>query len=196
MNHSNPRLPEVIGDDLEDIEKALTRNLTPYYELVHKIARHILFSGGKRLRPLLMILSARINGYRGNEGTTLSTVFEYLHAATLLHDDLVDDATVRRGKKVAHLMWDNATAVLVGDFLLARSLSIAAATGRPAVVKIIARITEDMSQGEIHQLDRKGHLDLSEAEYMELIRRKTAELLKGACRVGAIIADADKEKET
>jgi octaprenyl-diphosphate synthase len=143
-----------------------------------------------------MILSARICGYNADYAKTFSSIFEYLHAATLLHDDLVDGGAVRRGKPAAHFIWGNPTTVLVGDFLLARSLSIAAETGRSRIIKVIAEITENMSQGEIQQLMRKGHLDLSEAEYMEVIRRKTSVLIQGACRAGAMIADAPPEAET
>jgi len=184
-----------VQDDLEEIERALLENLQPQLEVVSEVAGHILFSGGKRLRPLLMVLSARACGYEGDYDKTFSTIFEYLHVATLLHDDLVDGASLRRGKPVAHTLWDNSTAVLVGDFLLARALSIAARTRLPRVISVIADITENMSQGEIHQLQRKGDLELSESEYLEVIRRKTAVLFQGACRVSALIADADSDRE-
>jgi len=186
----------LVKDDLAAIETALEENLNPHLDLVSQIAGHILFSGGKRLRPLLMVLSARLCGYTGNYDKTFSTIFEYLHAATLLHDDLVDQATLRRGNPVAHSIWGNASAVLVGDFLLARSLSIAAETELPDVIRIVAEITENMSQGEIHQLMIKGSLDLTEKEYMEVIRRKTAVLFQGTCRVSALISGASKEKES
>jgi len=185
-----------VENDLEEIEVALQQNLNPYLDLVSQIAGHILFSGGKRLRPLLMVLSARICGYKGDYDKVFSTIFEYLHAATLLHDDLVDEATLRRGKPVANSIWGNAATVLVGDFLLARSLAIAAETKQPDVIKVVSGITENMSQGEIHQLMRKGSLDLTEAEYMEIIKRKTAVLFQGTCRSGALIADVSLTKET
>lgn len=184
-----------VRDDLNAIETALTDNLNPYLDLVAEVAGHILFSGGKRFRPLLMVLAARICGYEGPNAKKYSAIFEYLHAATLLHDDLVDGGTIRRGKTVAHALYGNPTAVLVGDFLLARSLSIAAETDSPAVIGVIAGITENMSQGEIHQLMRKGQLDLSQEEYLEVIRRKTAVLIQGACRVGALVAGAPEAQE-
>jgi octaprenyl-diphosphate synthase len=183
-----------VAGDLVAIEKSLEDNLSPYLDLVAEVARHILFSGGKRLRPLLMVLSARICGYANGRGETFAAIFEYLHAATLLHDDIVDGATLRRGAPVAHSLWGYPTAVLVGDFLLARSLSIASKTGRPDVIKTIANITENMSQGEIDQLSQKGQVDLTEAEYMHVIRRKTSVLIAGACKVGAMIANASDEK--
>ena len=195
MQDLKTRILASVADDLDAIEAELKANLNPYLDLVAKVAEHILFSGGKRLRPLLMVLSARICGYQGTYDKTFSTIFEYLHAATLLHDDLVDGAKVRRNQPVAHAIWGNETAVLVGDFLLARGLSIAAATEKPQVIKVIANITENMSQGEIDQLQHKGRLDLSEPEYMEVIRRKTAVLFEGACRISAIIAEADQAKE-
>ncbi len=196
MKDLKHKLLALVKDDLAEIEIALEENLNPHLELVSNIAGHILFSGGKRLRPLLVVLSTRICGYNGDYDKVLATVFEYLHAATLLHDDLVDDATLRRGKPAAHLVWDNPTAVLTGDFLLARALTIAAETHRPGIIKVVAEITENMSQGEIQQLVQKGRLDVTEQEYMDIIRRKTAVLFQGASHVGALMADAPREKET
>ena len=194
MSDLKHKILERVKSDLEEIEVALEQNLNPHFDLVSQIAGHILFSGGKRLRPLLMVLSARISGYDGSYDKVFSTIFEYLHAATLLHDDLVDEATLRRGKPVANSIWGNPAAVLVGDFLLARSLAVAAETKLPEVIKVVSNITEHMSQGEIHQLMRKGHLDLTEAEYMEIIEHKTAVLFQGTCCSGALIAGVSPEK--
>ncbi|MBF0233147.1 MAG: polyprenyl synthetase family protein, partial [Desulfamplus sp.] len=189
------RILSQVGDDLSCIEKALHDNLTPHLDLVSDIAGHLLFSGGKRLRPLLMLLSSRLCNYQGDLAVKFSTIFEYLHAATLLHDDVVDEANMRRGKEAAHSRWSVPKVVLTGDFLLARSLSLAAETGIPALISVMAGITEDMSQGEIDQMVQKGRVDLSEEEYLKIIKRKTAVLIQGACRSGAIIAHAGKEKE-
>jgi octaprenyl-diphosphate synthase len=190
MNDLKQKILTAVEDDLNDIEKALSDNLNPYLDLVSEVAGHLLFSGGKRLRPLLMVLSARLCGYTGDYEKTFSTALEYLHTATLLHDDLVDEATLRRGKEVAHSNWGNSITVLVGDYLLARALSISAGTGRLRVIQILAELTESMSQGEVHQLMRKGDINLEEEEYLEVIRRKTAMLFEAACRVSAIISDA------
>lgn len=195
MTDLKNKILQATADDLAQIETAMRDNLNTYLELVEKVAGHILFSGGKRFRPLLMVLSARICGYKGSYDKIFSTIFEYLHAATLLHDDLVDEASLRRGKPVANTIYGNAEAVLVGDFLLARSLSLAAATDKIEIIKAIGEITEDMSQGEIHQLIGKGNIHLTEEEYLEVIRRKTAALIQGACRTGAIIAEASPEQE-
>ncbi len=180
-----------VEDDLAAVEAELAKHLHPQFGLVAKVAGHILFSGGKRLRPLLMILCARLCGYRGNHDAGYATAFEYLHAATLLHDDLIDGGTLRRGKPAAHTIYGNETAVLTGDFLLARALAVAATTGNLDIVRTLVDITEQMSQGEIDQLDKKGQLSITETEYLEIIRRKTAVLFQGACRIGALIADAD-----
>ena len=195
MTDLKKKILAAVETDLAEIEAALSENLTPHLDLVADVAGHILFSGGKRLRPLLMVLSARLCGYSGNYDKTFSTALEYLHAATLLHDDLVDDAQLRRGKPVAHLKWGSSIAVLVGDFLLARALTIAAGTGSLAVIKILSELTENMSQGEVHQLIRRGDISLTEEEYLEVIKRKTALLFQAACRVSAILAGAPPEQE-
>ncbi|MBW1642517.1 MAG: polyprenyl synthetase family protein [Deltaproteobacteria bacterium] len=184
-----------VQDDLEKIETALKNNLNSHLDLVSEVAGHLLFSGGKRLRPLLIILCARICGYNKGDEINLSTAVEYLHAATLLHDDIVDGAALRRGKPVANSIWGNPITVLVGDFLLARASSIAAGTGKMGIIRVMAEIMEEMSQGEIDQLLRKGDLKISENDYMRVIEQKTAVLFQGACQTGAIIADAEKKKE-
>ena len=196
MNDLKHKILAAVENDLSEIEKALSENLNPYLDLVSDVAGHIIFGGGKRLRPLLMVLSARICGYTGNYDVTFSTAIEYLHAATLLHDDLVDGAALRRGKPVAHSKWGNSIAVLVGDFLLARALSISAGTGNLNIIRTLSKLTEDMSQGEVLQFMRKGDISLTEDEYLEVIRRKTALLFAAACRVSAVMADATDDEES
>ncbi len=195
MNVLKKKILAENGNDLEKIEAELSENLKPYLDLVSDVARHILFAGGKRLRPLLLVLSARLCGYNEDYAKTVSTALEYLHAATLLHDDIIDDAVLRRGKTVAHSVYGNAITVLVGDFLLARALAICADSGKIKVIHIISDLTENMSTGEVHQLMRKGDVSLTEDEYLEVIRRKTAVLFQAACTVSAVIADAPEEKE-
>lgn len=195
MNKAAMKIYEAVRDDLDGIETALRENLKAQLEIVEQTAGHILFSGGKRLRPLLFVLCARLCGYSDNNEKPVAGVFEYLHVASLLHDDLVDEASLRRGKPVAHSVYGNSVAVLVGDFLLARSLSIISGTGRMKIVKLIGEITENLTQGEIDQLQRKGDIGLSETEYMAVIRRKTAILIQGACQVGAVFAGASEDRE-
>ena len=195
MNDLKQKILNENENDLKKIEAELSENLKPYLDLVSDVARHILFAGGKRLRPLLLVLSAKLCGYHHDYAKTVSTALEYLHAATLLHDDIVDDAVLRRGKTVAHSVYGNAITVLVGDFLLARALAICADSDKIRVIHIISNLTENMSTGEVHQLMRKGDVSLTEDEYLEVIRRKTAVLFQAACIISAVISDAPKEKE-
>jgi octaprenyl-diphosphate synthase len=195
MNDLKKKILSENENDLKKIEAELSENLKPYLDLVSDVARHILFAGGKRLRPLLLVLSAKLCGYHDDFAKTISTALEYLHAATLLHDDIVDDAVLRRGRTVAHSVYGNAITVLVGDFLLARALAICADSDKIRVIHIISNLTENMSTGEVHQLMRKGDVSLTEDEYLEVIRRKTAVLFQAACTISAVISDAPKEKE-
>jgi octaprenyl-diphosphate synthase len=194
MTDLKARILSEVKDDLAEIEEALRGQLTPYLALVRDVAAHILFSGGKRLRPLLHVLCAKLFEGQNDANITFSVSLEYLHAATLLHDDLIDGGTLRRGQPAAHGVFGNEITVLTGDFLLARALSLAADTGVIAVIKEVSKLTEDMAQGEIHQLSRKGDLSLSEAEYNEMIRRKTAMLFRACCLTAGLMAGADADR--
>ncbi len=195
VNNIKHRILSLAAQDMAQVEIALKEHLCPNLGLVQDIASHLLFAGGKRLRPLLMIHASRICGYSGGDEVSFSVLFEYLHAATLLHDDVVDGAAMRRNQVAAHHKWNPSTVVLTGDFLLARALDIAAATRNPRLVSVIARVTNAMSQGEIDQLDQAGKTDLDEENYCRIIEGKTAVLIQGACQSGAILAHAQEEKE-
>lgn len=194
MSDLKKQLVSRLEPDLETVEKALVANLDPNLELVKKIAGHLLFSGGKRLRPVLMLLSARSCGYAKEDAPDFSVIFEYLHAATLLHDDVVDGALIRRGSPAAHTLWEAPAVVLTGDFLLAKSLELAAKSDNPEIIRVIAAITREMSQGEIDQMQKKGDYSLSEGEYLSVIKRKTAVLIEGACRTGALLAECGTDR--
>ncbi|MDL2269456.1 polyprenyl synthetase family protein [Desulfosarcina sp. OttesenSCG-928-A07] len=188
------KILSAVQGDLAAIETALTRHLAPHFELVSQVAGHILFAGGKRFRPLLTCLAARLCGLDDPKTAEFSIIFEYLHAASLLHDDVIDEADMRRGRPVAGKVWNNAIAVLTGDFLMSRALSIAMDTGIHRILKIIADVTNNMSQGEIQQLARKGDVTLTQAEYLEVIHYKTAVLFEGACHAGGLLAGADSSR--
>jgi octaprenyl-diphosphate synthase len=177
------------------INEALVANLQTHVPLISQVGRHILLSGGKRVRPLLFLLSARMCGCQGNHLVDFSTIFEYLHAATLLHDDVVDAAAVRRGRSTANTIWGNQAVILVGDFLLSKALSLAVTTNQLQVLKVLAHATTRMAEGEILQLLHAGNLELTEAQYFEVITHKTAVLMSAACQIGAILGEAPAPQE-
>jgi octaprenyl-diphosphate synthase len=194
MNALKDRLLTAVSTDIQAIETALKDNLQPYLSVVSHVADYLIAGGGKRIRPLLMLLSARLCDYKGRFDVTLSVVFEYLHVATLLHDDVVDGAEVRRGYPVAHGIWGSPATVLVGDYLLARAINIAAQTGQTSIIDVISRATGHMSEGEIYQLLHRGDINLTEEQYMDIIGRKTACLIQAACHTGALLAGAPEHR--
>ena len=189
------QLKAALEEDIAAINAALAANLQTHVPLIAEVGRHILLSGGKRVRPLLFILAARMCGHQGNHLADFSTIFEYLHAATLLHDDVIDAAQVRRGATTANNIWGNHAVILVGDFLLAKALSLAVSTNRLQILKVLGQTTTQMAEGEILQLIHAGNLKLSEAEYFEVITRKTAILMSAACQIGGILAGVPPAQE-
>jgi octaprenyl-diphosphate synthase len=177
--------------DIARINLALSDNLATHVGLISQVWDHILISGGKRIRPLLFLLAARMCGCPEDHLPEISTIFEYLHAATLLHDDVVDAATVRRGHSSANTIWGNQAVILVGDFLLSKALSIAVATKNIRVMEVLARTTTYMAEGEVLQLVNTGRLDMTEEEYFDVITRKTAKLMSAACQIGALLGGVD-----
>jgi octaprenyl-diphosphate synthase len=184
-----------VEDDLRRVEREIEKNLHSSVPLVAHISRYIIRSGGKRLRPLLMVLAARLAGYQGEDHYPLSIVFEYLHAATLLHDDVVDSAELRRNKPAANTIWGNPAAVLVGDFLLATSFALAVSSGNLKILRVLSDTTMTMAEGEILQLINSNNLEVMEKDYIEVITRKTATLIAAACQIGAIFGRADAQRE-
>jgi len=184
-----------LDEDLQRIDEEINKNLQSSVPLIALVTRYIMRSGGKRLRPLLMVLTARLLNYQGNDHYPLSTVFEYLHAATLLHDDVVDNAELRRGRPSANTLWGNAAVVLVGDFLLATSFFLSVLSGELKILRVLSETTTSMAEGEVLQLINSDNLEISEEEYLEVIKRKTAILISAACQIGAILGEADEEKE-
>ncbi|HEY9074451.1 MAG TPA: polyprenyl synthetase family protein, partial [Desulfobaccales bacterium] len=189
------RLKKELETDIAAINAALAVNLQTHVPLIAEVGRHILLSGGKRIRPLLFILASRMCGHSSNHLTDFSTIFEYLHAATLLHDDVIDAAQVRRGATTANNIWGNHAVILVGDFLLSKALSLAVTTDRLKILQVLAHTTTQMAEGEILQLLHTGDLTLTEAEYFEVITRKTAILMSAACQIGGILAAAPPARE-
>jgi octaprenyl-diphosphate synthase len=184
-----------LDDDLQRIEEEINENLRSSVPLIALVTRYIISSGGKRLRPLLMVLAARLLNYQGNDHYALSVVFEYLHAATLLHDDVVDNADLRRGRPSANTLWGNAAVVLVGDFLLATSFFLSVLSGNLKILRVLSETTTIMAEGEVLQLINSDNLEISEDDYVEVIKRKTAVLISAACQIGAILGNAVEDQE-
>lgn len=193
MNHQ--ALLNSLQADIDKINQSLAGNLASHVRLISEVGEYILLSGGKRVRPLLFILSARLCGYNNDHLSDLSTIFEYLHAATLLHDDVVDATTMRRGLSTANTIWGNQAVILVGDFLLSKALSIAVSTNQIRVMDVLAQTTTRMAEGEVLQLVHTGNLEISETEYFDVITRKTAILMSAACRIGAILGGVTPAQE-
>ena len=178
--------------DFEQLNAMVIENLDSRVPLVEEIADYLVDSGGKRLRPLLTLLSAKLFGYQGNDHITLATVIEFLHTAMLLHDDVVDESDLRRGKKTANVKWGNAPSVLVGDFLHSRAFELMVEVGNMEIMAVLSRATNIISEGEVQQLCHIRNPKTTENQYMEIITRKTATLFQAAAQTGAIIAGASK----
>jgi octaprenyl-diphosphate synthase len=185
-----------IRPDLDRIEAEIDRNLSSSVPLISTIGRHIMGSGGKRLRPLLMILSARLCGYQGNHDASLAIVFEFLHASSLLHDDVVDNAEFRRNQPAANTLWGNQGVVLVGDFLYSKSILMTVGYNDIRILQALSEATTKMAEGEVLQLIHADNLEISEQEYLEVIIRKTAVLISAACQIGAIFGGGETDQET
>lgn len=189
------RIYSRIRPDLERIEAEIDRQLTTSVPLISVVGRYIMGSGGKRLRPLLMILAARLCGYSGNNDVPLSVTFEFLHAATLLHDDVVDHAEMRRNKPAANTVWGNPAVVLVGDFLYSKSILMTVGYNSIPILQVISEATTKMAEGEVLQLVHADDMEITQAEYLEVITRKTAVLISAACRIGAIFGGGGSAEE-
>jgi octaprenyl-diphosphate synthase len=180
-----------VADDFKRVNDLITRRLASNVPLVEKIAQYIVDSGGKRLRPLLVLLTSRALGYDGEDHLKLAAVIEFLHTATLLHDDVVDTSDLRRGRTTANARWGNAPSVLVGDFLYSRAFQMMVELNSIAIMDILSSATAVIAEGEVQQLMNVKNPDVSEAQYMEVIRSKTAMLFEAASHTGALLAGAE-----
>ncbi len=184
-----------VGDDLEKVDLEFRKNLRSNVPIITAIGEHLLLSGGKRLRPLLLLLSAKACGYQGTEHIAMASLIEFIHTATLLHDDVVDHAELRRGMKSANAKWGNEACVLVGDFLFTKCFSLLVENGNPKILQAIARATTLMAEGELEELIKTNDLSITEENYFSIIIRKTAALFSAATQIGAILGDVPEEKE-
>jgi octaprenyl-diphosphate synthase len=180
----------IIGKDLINVELQFRKDLESDVPLIRKVGEYVLSSGGKRVRPALLLLAARLCGYQGDQAVPLASVVEFIHTATLLHDDVVDSATLRRGLASANTLWGNEASVLVGDFLFSKSFSLMVEVGSLDILRVLSGATTVIAEGEVMQLLCTGEMDLTEERYIGVVRSKTAILMSAACEAGAILGGA------
>lgn len=183
----------IINTELKNLEESLSKSISSEVSLATEVSTYLVNSGGKRIRPLICILTAKALGYKGNKLTQLASSIELLHTATLIHDDVVDESSTRRGKESIHKKWDNAHGVLVGDFVYSKAFQLMAGLRNPKIIKILADSTNIISEGEVLQLSLKNKAIISEKDYFEIIGRKTAELFKAASQSAAVLSGASNE---
>jgi octaprenyl-diphosphate synthase len=186
---------EPIRADLEKVEREFYRHVESQVDLIPKIGRYIQNGGGKRIRPAVLLMAARLIGYTGELGVLYAAVVEFIHTATLVHDDIIDDSQWRRGQPAVHSRWGSDVTVLLGDYLYIKSMGLALTPDRLDIVRQLCDVTLRMIEGELYQLSKKGDLKLSEEEHLDIVRRKTAYLFGGCARIGGILGNANPDQE-
>ncbi len=185
----------LIKSDMDAVNNTIKRRLYSEVVLINQISHHIINSGGKRLRPVLVLLSARAMGYEGSHHIDLAAIIEFIHTATLLHDDVVDSSELRRGQETANELWGNEASVLVGDFLYSRSFQMMVDVGNMRVMEILAGTTNTIAEGEVLQLLNCNDADTTEERYITVIHYKTAKLFEAASQLGAVISGSKPQLE-
>ena len=190
VNHEDAlsRLLELVENDMKAVNQIILQRMESAVPLIPQLAAHIIASGGKRLRPVLVIAAAHLCGYQGERHRKLAAAIEFIHTATLLHDDVVDASALRRGSPSANTLFGNQASILVGDFLYSRSFQVMVEDGSIDVLRILSNASAVISEGEVLQLSSINDCTTSEQVYLEIIRAKTAELFAAACRIGAVVA--------
>jgi octaprenyl-diphosphate synthase len=186
---------ECIGNDLEKVDQEFRKNLKSNVPLISAVGEYLLLSGGKRFRAKLLLLSSRLCGYQGDSHISMASLIEFIHTATLLHDDVVDRAQLRRGIDSANSKWGNEASVLVGDFLFTKCFSLLVQSGNWKILQTVCKATTIMAEGELEELIKTNDLSLTEDDYLSIITRKTAFLISAATQIGAILGEVSEEKE-
>jgi octaprenyl-diphosphate synthase len=186
---------EPIRDDLEAVEREFLRQVESRVDLIPQIGRYIQMSGGKRIRPAVLLMASRLAGYSGDKAIMYAAVVEFIHTATLIHDDIVDEAELRRGRLSVHSRWGNDVTVLVGDYLYIKSMALALTQDSLDLVRVLCDVTLRMIEGELYQLTKTGDVDISEEEHFDIIRRKTAYLFGGCAQIGGVLGGMSKDHE-
>ncbi len=186
---------EPIREDLRAVERAFADHVQSQVQLIPTIGSYIQDSGGKRIRPAVLLMAARMAGYQGERAILYGSVVEFIHTATLVHDDIIDDAELRRGRQAVHSRWGNDVTVLLGDFLYIKSMSLALTQDRLDIIRLLCEVTLRMIEGELYQLTKNGVVDLAEEEHFDIIRRKTAYLFAGCAKIGGMLGDTTLEQQ-
>lgn len=186
---------EPIRADLERVEREFSRHVESRVELIPQIGKYIQTSGGKRVRPALLLMAARLGGYTGDRSILYAAVVEFIHTATLVHDDIIDDSALRRGQLAVHSRWGNEVTVLLGDYLYIKSMALALTQDSLEIIRLLCDITLRMIEGELYQLTKQGDVDITEEEHFEIIRRKTAHLFGGCAQIGGLLGGVTREQE-
>jgi octaprenyl-diphosphate synthase len=189
------RLNALLQDDMKRVNALILERMRSPVALIPQLAGHIIAAGGKRLRPMLTLATSRLCGYRGDRHVALAAAVEFIHTATLLHDDVVDDSDLRRGLATANAVWGNKASVLVGDFLFSRAFELMVEDGALPVLSILSRASAIIAEGEVLQLVTSNDVATTEAAYLEVINAKTAQLFAAASRIGAIVSDRSDAEE-
>ncbi|OSI23858.1 polyprenyl synthetase family protein [Neisseria dumasiana] len=195
MLNNLPYFQRHLNDDLEKVNVVVNRAVQSEVALISQIGTYIISAGGKRLRPIITILAGKALGYDDPKLYSLAAMVEFIHTSTLLHDDVVDESELRRGRETANNLFGNAAAVLVGDFLYTRAFQLMVGSGSMRILEVMADATNIIAEGEVMQLMNIGNTDITEAEYVQVIQYKTAKLFEAAAQVGAILAGAAPEQE-
>ena len=188
------RLFEPIRADLEKVEREFGRHLQSQVDLIPRIGKYIQTSGGKRVRPAVLLMAARLCGYEGERAVLYASVVEFIHTATLIHDDIIDDSQMRRGRVAVHSQWGNDITVLLGDFLYIKSMSLALTQDSLEMIRLLCDVTLRMIEGELYQLTKNGDVAITEDEHFDIIRRKTAYLFSGSAQIGGMLGNATPEQ--
>lgn len=186
---------DLVTDDMTLVNVAIRDRMQSEIPLIPELAGHLIAGGGKRMRPMLTLASARLLGYSGSRHHGLAAAVEFIHTATLLHDDVVDGSDMRRGKRTANLIWGNPASVLVGDFLFSRSFELMVEAGSLKALKILSNASAVIAEGEVNQLTAARRVNLGEDRYLEIIDAKTAALFAAACRIAAVVAERPEAEE-
>jgi len=198
VEKSSPDLAQIfepIRADLEQVDREFERHLQSHVDLIPKIGQYIRTSGGKRIRPAVLLMASRLGGYQGDRSILYAAVVEFIHTATLVHDDIIDDSDLRRGRLAVHSRWGNDITVLLGDYLYIKSMALALTHDELEIIRNLCDVTLRMIEGELYQLTKNGDADITEEEHFDIMRRKTAYLFGGCAQIGGMLGKVSGEHE-